>query len=376
MAKPKQPLPDRPRTKPSLSPFRTSAGDILLIRDIYGLGRQIHDDEHGTIWRLLGLLDGSRSVPSIIELLHEQDPSLEPREVRRAIRRLQRLGIVEDAGLPAPADFSPEELVRYSRNLDFFATATLGTARTTYELQSRLKGSRVTILGIGGVGSATAMSLAAAGVGHLRIVDSDRVETSNLSRQLLYGSRDVGRLKVEVAAERLRDLNPNVTVVAEAQRAKAPDDLPALVRGCDLFVLGADQPHEILLWANDAAYAERVPWLENSYNGPRCAIALFVPERTPCLRCLEHHLEAGLRSQGLAEGSELFSVNPTNPVLAPTAGIAGHFGALQALYFLTGLPTPAEGRVLHLNLWRPSDVRVVAAPYWTGCRTCGLKPGA
>ena len=60
--------------------------------------------------------------------------------------------------------------------------------------------------------------------------------------------------------------------------------------------------------------------------------------------------------------------------LAPTAGVAGHFGALQALYFLTGLPTAAEGRLLHLNLWRPNDVRIVAPPYWAECPACGRKP--
>jgi molybdopterin-synthase adenylyltransferase len=369
-------LPERPRTKPSLSPFRTAEGTILLSRDVYGLARQIRDDDSGTIWKLLGLLDGSRSVDSLVELLHEQDPELEGAEIRRAIRRLQRLGIIEDAALVPPPDLSADELLRYARNLDFFATATLGSPRPSVELQSRLKKARVTILGLGGVGSATASSLVAAGIGHLRIVDGDRVETSNLSRQLLFGSRDVGRPKAEVAADRLRDLNPHVTVVPEVQRAEAPSDLPALVRGCDLFVLGADQPHEILHWTNDAAVAERIPWLENSYNGPRCAIALFVPGRTPCLRCLEHHLEVKLRAQSLAEGTELFSSNPTNPVLAPTAGIAGHMGALQALYFLTGLPAAAEGRLLHLNLWRPNDVRLVAPPFWPECPACGGKPRA
>ncbi|MGC2289356.1 MAG: ThiF family adenylyltransferase [Thermoplasmata archaeon] len=354
-----------------MSPFRTAAGVILLSRDVYGLARRIQDDDRGTLWRVLGVLDGTRSIPSVIELLREQDPLLEPSEIHRAIARLHRLGIVEDAGVVAPGEFSSEELLRYSRNFDFFGIAALGTARSTYELQSRLKRARVTVLGIGGVGGATASSLVAAGVGHLRIIDSDRVETSNLNRQLLFGSRDIGRLKVEVAAERLRDLNPHVTVAADIQRAETATDLPALVRGCDLFVLGADQPHEILHWTNDAAVSEGIPWLENSYNGPRCAIALFVPGRTPCLRCLEHHLLAGLHTRGLAEGTELFPTNSANPVLAPTAGVAGHLGALQALYFLTGLPAAAEGRLLHLNLWRPTDVRLVAPPYWPDCPTCG-----
>ncbi len=365
------PLPERPRTKASLSPFRTPAGLILFSRDIYGLGRQIQDDEHGTLWRMLGLLDGTRSVADIIGLLREQDPELLPAEVRRAIRRLQRLGIIEDAALPPPGEFSAEELDRYSRNLDFFSIATLGTPRTTFELQTRLRESRVTIVGVGGVGSATALGLAAAGVGHLRLVDSDRVEVSNLNRQLMFGTRDVGRLKVEVAAEKLRDLNPYVTVVTETHRVTNADALTPFVRDNDLFILGADQPHEILLWTNDVAYRERIPWLENSYNGPRCAIALFVPGRTPCLRCLQHHQEEALRRRNVAVGEELFPATTANPVLAPTAGVAGHWGALQSLYFLAGLPAASEGRMLHLNLWKASDVRVVAPPFWPECPTCG-----
>ncbi len=371
MRSPPLPLPERPRTKASLSPFRTPAGLILFSRDVYGLGRQIQDDEHGTLWRMLGLLDGTRSVADLARLLQEQDPELSTAEVRRAVRRLQRLGIIEDAAMPPPGEFSAEELDRYSRNFDFFSIATLGTPRTTFELQSRLREARVTIVGVGGVGSATALGLAAAGVGHLRLVDSDRIEVSNLNRQLMFGTRDVGRFKVEVAAERLRDLNPHVTVATETRRVAAPDDLTPLVRDNDLFVLGADQPHEILLWTNDVAYRERIPWLENSYNGPRCAIALFVPGRTPCLRCLQHHQEAELHRRNMAQGEELFPGATSNPVLAPTAGVAGHWGALQSLYFLAGLPAASEGRMLHLNLWKASDVRVVAPPYWPECPTCG-----
>ena len=374
MARPKTTLPERPRTKPSLSPFRTPAGVILLSRDVYGLARQVHDDDRGTVWRLLGLLDGSRTVPDVIELLSKEEPAFQPSEIRRAIGRLQRLGVIEDAAPGDTGELSSDELARYARNFDFFATATLGTPRSAHELQGRLKKARVTIVGIGGTGGTMALSLAASGVGHLRVIDSDRVELSNLNRQLLFGSHDVGRLKVEVAAERLRELNPHVDVVAEAARVESAADMPGLIRGCDLFLLGADQPHEILLWTNDAAYSERVPWLENSYNGLRCAIALFVPGRTPCLRCFQHHLEEGLRAKGFAEGTELFSSSPANPVLASTAGVAGHFGALQAMYFLTGLPVAAEGHLLHLNLWRPSDVQTVSAPFWPDCPTCGRIP--
>lgn len=368
-------LPERPRTKPALDPFRTSGGLILLVHDVFGLGHSIQDDRDGTLWRLLGLMDGSRDVPGVIREFRTFDQSIPVADVRTAISRLYGLGVVEDAAASPPAEFTTEEQARYSRNLDFFSGLTLGSGRPAYHLQQRLRSARVTILGVGGVGGSTAASLAAAGVGNLQLVDADRVELSNLNRQLLFGVRDIGRPKVEAAADRLRDLNPNVSVRVEERLVRQPEELPALLRDCDLFVLGADRPHEILLWTNDAAIETGTPWLENSYSGPRCAIALFRPGVTPCLRCMEHHLERRARSLGLHGGEYAFPHGASNPALAATVNVAGHLGALQALYFLTGVQSVAEGALLQYNLWDPTDVRVEKAPRWPGCPACGAPGG-
>lgn len=368
-------LPERPRTKPALDPFRTSGGLILLVHDVFGLGHSIQDDRDGTLWRLLGLMDGTRDVPQVIRDFRALNGSSSASDVRKAISRLYGLGVVEDAAAPPPPEFTSEEQARYSRNLDFFSGLTLGTDRSSYDLQRRLRSARVTVLGVGGVGGSTAASLAAAGVGHLRLVDADRVEVSNLNRQLLFGVRDIGRPKVEAAADRLRDLNPNVSVRVEERLVRHPEELPALLQDCDLFVLGADRPHEILLWTNDAAVKSATAWLENSYSGPRCAIALFRPGVTPCLRCMEHHLERRARSLGLHEGQYAFPHGASNPALAATVNVAGHLGALQALYFLTGVQSVAEGALLQYNLWDPSDVRVEKAPRWPDCPACGVSQG-
>src|ERR1700758_2690140 len=98
-----------------------------------------------------------------------------------------------------------EELARYSRHL-LVPEITAGGQR-------RLKAARVLCIGAGGLGSPATLYLAAAGVGTIGLVDSDRVELSNLQRQVLYGARDVGRQKLEVATERIRDINPNIKVV-------------------------------------------------------------------------------------------------------------------------------------------------------------------
>jgi molybdopterin/thiamine biosynthesis adenylyltransferase len=364
----------RPRTKRALHPFRLPGGDILVARDVFGLGRTLPDDAQATVWKLLGLMDGTRDVRALHRSLHSEGLSPTLRAVGRAVAQLHQEGIVEDAAERPPPGLSGAERDRYSRNLDFFSLLTVGSPGSALAAQRRLKASRVTVLGVGAVGSTIAASLAAAGVGRLRVLDPDRVEASNLNRQLLYRSGDIGRPKAEAAAGHLKAINPHVRVEYEKLRVDAPSDLTPLMRDCDLFVLGADQPHEIMLWANDAAVSEGTPWLENSYSGPRCAIALFIPGRTPCLRCLQHDLVVRERRRGVFEGENLFRSDESNAVVAPTAGIAGHYGALRALYFLSGLRTADEGALIQINLWRPEDIRVVRPKYWAACPACGGTP--
>jgi molybdopterin-synthase adenylyltransferase len=318
-------------------------------------------------------MDGSRDMATLHRALVRTHPGQDREAVASAVEELRRRGIVEEGATARPTGRTAREQDRYSRNLEFFSMVTVGTGRPAGELQGRLRSARVTVLGLGAIGSATALSLAALGVGHLRILDHDRVERSNLNRQLLYTTRDIGRLKVDAARDRLRALNPEIEVRAARCHVRGPSDLPPLLRGADLFVLGADQPHEILSWTNAAALQTGTPWLDNSYAGPRCAIALFVPGRTPCLRCLQHHLEGRLRRGGAFSGEELFPPTTANAVIAPTAGVAGHLGALQAMYFLTGLPTPAEGRLLQVNLWKPLDVRLERPRLWNKCPACGPR---
>ncbi|MCI4362176.1 MAG: ThiF family adenylyltransferase [Thermoplasmata archaeon] len=361
----------RPRTKRSLSPFRLANGDILLARDVFGLGQRIPYDGSDALWRLLRLMDGTLELPALSKGVRRFHPGWDERATRRAVDRLARLGVIEEGAPSAGAALPEGEADRYSRNLDFFALVTLGSNVSAVDLQHRLRAARVTILGVGAIGAATATSLAAAGVGHLRLLDSDRVEVSNLNRQTLYRSSDVGRWKVDAAAEHLRELNPHLRVTKARREVLSPRDLGPLLDGCDLFVLGADRPHQILLWTNDAAVRHGTPWLDNSYSGPRCSIALFVPGRTPCLRCLQHELERRQRREKVFEGTALFPEPAGNAVIAPTAGIAGHLGALRALYFLAGLRRQDDGVLVQLNLWTPGETHVVRPRYWPECPTCG-----
>jgi molybdopterin/thiamine biosynthesis adenylyltransferase len=361
----------RPRTKPAIAPFRLKNGDILLARDVFGLGRRIPHVGSDVLWDILGLMDGTRDLAAVTRVLRKKHPKWDSDATRRLVAQLEKIGVVEEGGAPPPASLSGPEADRYSRNLDFFSLVTLGSSTASADPQLRLRNARITILGMGAIGTATAMSLAAAGVGRMSILDPDRVELSNLNRQLLYRTSDVGRWKVDAAAEHLRDLNPHLRVTKRRLLVRSQRDLAPLLQGCDLFILGADRPHEILHWTNDAAVAQGTPWLDNSYSGPRCAIALFVPGRTPCLRCLQHQLEGQQRAQRVFVGTSLFPESAGNAVIAPTAGIAGHYGALRALYFLAGLRDEDNGALVSLNLWTPGQAEVVRPRYWRACPACG-----
>src|SRR6478735_2555731 len=118
--------------------------------------------------------------------------------------------------------------------------------------QERLKSGSVLIVGVGALGSASAMYLAAAGVGRIGLVDADTVDRSNLQRQILYGEKDLGRRKVDAAADRLRDLNPHVSVETHPVRLDATN-APSIVPGYDVIIDGADNfPARFL--CNDAGW--------------------------------------------------------------------------------------------------------------------------
>ncbi len=201
-----------PRIKSAHYPVLFENGTILIGTVRYGVGSQLQDDQDGMVWKLLGLLDGTRTVDAIVAQMTHDIPGLDPQSVREALAALSNSGFVEDAGAGIPESLSQYEVERYATNLRYFAWVDDQPRESPYELQRRLKEARVTVVGLGGTGCAVAMSLVAAGVGLVRCADHDVIEASNLSRQLLYTEDDIGLPKSEAAVRRLRRLNPHVAV--------------------------------------------------------------------------------------------------------------------------------------------------------------------
>lgn len=361
----------QPRVKGIHKPVRLTPTLISIGGRQMGIGAEI-DDEDGLIWSLLGLMDGTRTRPEIVAELTGSHPDVTGAEATDALQAIIDAGYVEDAAAPPPPQLSAAEVDRYDRALTYYAWVDLTPRASRYDVQARLKGSSVVVLGLGGTGSAVAAALVAAGVGAVHCVDFDLVEAGNLTRQLLYTEDDIGAPKVPVAVDRLRRINSHVTVTGEETRVDSTASVAALMRGRDLLVLCADQPmHAIREWTNAAALETGTAWMIAQYAGPMAVVGLFEPGRTCCQACLPSVADR-LRDQYGTDPEELFTFTG-HAVIAPSANLTGHLAALDAVHHLGGIPTSTRGRMFHLSLTDLTYHYAVTPPPGRTCATCGWR---
>jgi len=223
--------------------------------------------------------------------------------------------------------------------------------------QERLKAARVLVAGAGGLGTVISLYLAAAGVGHLRIIDCDVVETSNLNRQILHWSGDVGRPKTASVEEKLAALNPLIRIETVSGRI-AEESIAEMARGCDLIVDAMDNfPTRYLL--NRTAVEKLVPFIHGAVRGFFGQATTVIPGETPCLRCLFPE----------SPPREVF------PIIGATCGVIGAIEATEAIKLLTGQGEPLAGR---LFLWDglAGSADTITVEKDPSCPVCGqLKRG-
>jgi adenylyltransferase/sulfurtransferase len=246
-----------------------------------------------------------------------------------------------------------DELLRYSRQIML--------PEVEIEGQEKLRRARVLIIGMGGLGAPAAMYLASAGVGELVIVDFDRVELSNLQRQIVHSTPDVGRPKVDSARDTLHALNPHTRVVAIDHELRG-DSLLEQARCADVVVDASDNLATRFL-VNEACVRASVPLVSGAairFEGKVLVYRPDVPD-APCYRCLyrsEQEIEESCSESG---------------VLAPLLGIIGSIQALETLKLIIGVGQTLTGRLLLLDA-RAMEWHCVDLPRNPLCPVCGKNP--
>src|SRR5436309_2513150 len=237
-----------------------------------------------------------------------------------------------------------QSLERYSRQMRFYGIGEDG--------QRRLLESHVTLCGCGALGTVLANALVRAGVGHLRLVDRDFIETNNLQRQVLFDEQDVAQNlpKAEAAARKLGAINSGVHVepiVTDIDRT----NILELVEEADLILDGTDN-FEIRYLINDAAVKLGKPWVYGGCIGSHGQTMTTLPGQTPCLRCL---LPSG---PGPGEGATC----ETAGVLGPTVNIVASYQAAEAFKILTGRREQINRELVYIDVWENLQRRIKIAP--------------
>ncbi|MFB4284410.1 ThiF family adenylyltransferase [Nonomuraea sp. MTCD27] len=354
-------------------PIPIGAGRIRIASMDLGIASELEDDEQGNTWRLMELMDGTRTVPELLAGMRGENRDVTLTDVEDAVAALGDAGFAEDAAIPPPDSLSPAELERYRRNLEFFSYFHRPPA-TSYDFQRRLQGARVTLLGLGGLGSFVAMSLAAIGVGDILLVDYDRVELMNLNRQILYTDRDIGRLKTDASADRLSLINPHVTITTLNTMVDGVDAARAIMAGRDLIICAADRPRiQLYQWLNEAALAEGIAWVRGSQSGLTVNLMMHIPQESACFQCAEQDALAKFPWYGPSQRyfMDVIGDRTVNPCMAPLAGMIGNLAALEAVKYLTGMAEPViRGRMLFIDLLR-MNTEFAEPGRLADCTACG-----
>jgi molybdopterin/thiamine biosynthesis adenylyltransferase len=249
--------------------------------------------------------------------------------------------------------FGADELERYSRHIILPEVGGAG--------QQTLKKARVLVIGAGGLGSPLLLYLAAAGIGTLGIVDDDTVSLSNLQRQVLHGTDDIGRRKTESAAVHIAGLNPHVRVVEHTERLTA-ETADRLIGAYDLIADGSDN-FDTRFLVNDTCYRLKKTLVTAAilrFDGQLSSYKAYQGEPHPCYRCVFPEPPPPGSVPACSEAG----------VLGALGGVMGSLQALEVVKELLGLGDSLSGRLLLYDALR-GDIRTVRLRRDPHCKTCG-----
>ncbi|HJX35997.1 MAG TPA: HesA/MoeB/ThiF family protein [Dehalococcoidales bacterium] len=239
---------------------------------------------------------------------------------------------------------TPEEKQRYDRQMMVSGIGEAG--------QEKLKKAHVVIAGSGGLGSPIALYLTAAGVGTLRIIDNDKVELSNLNRQILHWGKDVGKTKTASAYDKLSKLNKNV-IIETVHTTIDESNVSQLTEGFDVIVDAMDNLLTRFL-LNKAAIEHHVPFVHGAVSGLEGRAMTVIPGKSACLKCIYHSLPPEAKF----------------PVLGTTPAVIGAIEATEVIKYITGIGTLLTDRLLiydGLNM-KFTELKVIRN---TNCEHCG-----
>lgn len=233
------------------------------------------------------------------------------------------------------------DTVRWSRNIEFFGAHCKAT-ENKYSHQEKLKSTKVAIFGLGGVGSNILYNLAAMGVCNIRAVDFDKVELSNLNRQIIYNECDIGQLKSDVAKNRISHFLPDANIEFINKKISCSEDIEKIISGQDIVIASIDHPREkIMDWFNLACVRHGIPFLCGSLDSRLVTYYTIAPGKTGCIECWKATREkSGFIFQDIIQHEGFMASPSPNAAIMPFISLVSGLVANEFLKIVTGIAEP------------------------------------
>jgi molybdopterin/thiamine biosynthesis adenylyltransferase len=331
------------------------------------------EDVSGDVRTLIGLLDGARTTQQVADEFHAARPG-SAFDVPDALSQLDQAGLIEDA--TAPTSLDAYGLERWKRNIGFFETYA-GLSGNKYTAQEKLNDRRVGMMGCGGVGSHVALDLLGLGVGDLKVLDCDKVELSNLNRQILYTEADIGERKVDLAVRRLSAYHPNAKISGVDRLLSSVDDVYDFVSDRDFVFSLIDRPKmHIANWVNEACVRARVPLIGGGVETQRSVMYMMVPGVTGCVECWRRANANTERTQAvrdqMAEVHTGAGLGPDLAAFGPMVTVITALFVTEFVRYVTGVAKPlAAGKLVEIRF---DDLAIRPVETWErdpDCPVCG-----
>ena len=298
------------------------------------------EDPSGFITAVCNFMDSKKSVAELSQNLIPLFPKETP-YLRSLLIALDQEYLLEDSTQNHPGNLTDYDVIRWSRNIEFFGAHSKATDNK-YVYQEKLKSIKVVILGLGGVGSNILYNLVAMGVHNIKAVDFDKVELSNLNRQIIYNESDLGQLKSEAAKNRISQFTSHINIEFINKKISCSEDIAEIVVGQDIVISAIDFPREkIMDWVNEACIKQNVPFLCGSLDSRLVTYYTIIPGKTGCIECWKASADKStFLFQDLIQHESFVSSSSPNIAIMPLISLVSGLVANEFLKIVTGIAEP------------------------------------
>ncbi|USS88959.1 HesA/MoeB/ThiF family protein [Fructilactobacillus cliffordii] len=332
------------------------------------------NDPMGAVKFTFSLLTGENSIGDICKIVCNEYPKLTKDDVLGLINDLNSERFIEDTAHIGSDVLSEYSKKRFHRNINFFSSF-ISLEDNKYISEKRIQDCKVGIIGLGGLGSHIVYDLAGMGFMHIKAIEFDKVELSNLNRQILYNEEDIGKSKAKCAKERLSKFSPKLNFEVFEEKVSSAADVESAFSDVDLIILVADRPKYLLgSWVNEAAVNLNVPLFAAGIEAQRALYHTVIPHKTGCEFCWLQNVKKNepISDLVLKKRTEL-NLLGDNTAISPLVSAATGLIVTEIVRYVTGIgELQAAGQELSIDFL---TMRVKVVEKWEMAETCPVCGG-